>query len=138
MTDLQQTNKVKLYLRATDRGINIKGVSRVDMWRCFECRGKDDPYMIHNRLWLAAWPTAGNDRSCMRTMMLEMFPERFEPIPNNPRARRPKYRMSPMCILCLPCQETLLGRHLVLTDFQELPINSSILFAHKMGARSRQ
>lgn len=79
---------------------------------CEDCNRLAIPYMVHDEVWLAAWPTYYEDRR-QRLAQFKGTDERW-------RA---------WCLLCLGCLEHRMGRRLKLSDFpKHLPVNDPIYF----------
>lgn len=94
---------------------------------CFDCRRPTDSYMVHNRVWLTAWPSYGADRRRGLDALVERLGDLTQ-------ARR-EYRGAHLCFNCL---ERRLGRPLSPKDFDpDLPINRGILLGISLMAGER-
>ncbi len=91
-------------------------------YRCFDClTTRLNHYMVHDDLWLKAWPTYEADRKLMKTIRCVLY----QGTGGNSHG----------CFLCFQCLETRIARKLALEDFKDVPINDSIKFGYAIGQR---
>lgn len=90
--------------------------------RCYDCRGWDSCYMVHDEVWAKAWP----DYREVRKALVQQY---GSPPVNGLRKDRI------FLCLCFGCLEKRLGRPLELGDFKRAPINEPIFFGYRMRER---
>lgn len=92
----------------------------VDYYRCFDCFTLFSVYMVHDHVWNQAWPSHIEDGRVL------------EEIHKSMKKDQEKTR----CLLCLPCLQERLDRHVQIEDFELTPpVNANIFFAYAMGRR---
>lgn len=104
--------------------------------RCFDCERDEVTYMVHDTVWLEAWPTYGSDleerrkavseEACAKGLDGDLLIWRIE--------------THGRLFLCLGCLELRLGRNLIMGDFtpwEDAPCNRLILLGWKLAKASK-
>lgn len=94
---------------------------RYEVYRCYDCKGANDDYMVKPETWHEAWPSYSE-------LKMKLLRE------------NPSNRYRAFLGLCFSCIEKRLDRPLTPEDFDlDLPINRNIALGLRMGLRtSRQ
>ena len=104
---------------------------------CHDCGCWSDDYMVHDEVWLEAWPGYRKARSALhREARAEADPEGTLR-KSDPEAYRVELRKHQVfLVLCFNCLEERLGRGLRLEDFKErAPINRGIFLGAALRVR---
>ena len=88
-------------------------INNVDdpFWACWDCKGWSHAYMVHDEIWLKAWP----DYPTMRLFLKSVLCTK-----SHGREAGGEMRL----VLCFECLEKRLGRKLRIVDLTDYPINN--------------
>ena len=126
-------NNAERYLQAM-LSQNANGEAKFHLFNCYRCLEYSDAYMVSDMVWNAAWPTYTQDKSVLKRVYEEKYPEYHDTQLHTGRMS-PKKGLKAHALLCLECLEVGLGRALKISDFTEAKINNIVRFAYAMGLR---
>lgn len=104
------------------RGTGIENETANHWFQCRDCRFQAHDYMLHDEVWLQAWPTYEEESAALH----KRYPLKRD------------VRMT-FLELCFFCVEKRLGRLLTPADFDlRIPVNHNIALGLRMGIVDRK
>ena len=104
-----------------DSTIKAHRKDHLDYFKCHDCKGYPDEYMVKSHTWHEAWPSYTQEK---RQLL------RLHPPPHQYRA---------FLLLCFSCLEKRLKRPLMSSDFDlDLPCNAAVRLGFYMGRAERE
>lgn len=92
-----------------------------DAFKCFDCYGFCDTFMVHDHVWIKAWPTYREDKMELKSRSSGMGMVVMG------------RQITAHAALCFTCIEVRLDRHLEMGDFTAVVVNYGIRLGYRMG-----